>query len=258
MTPVTVAPPVTFSDDAVNAPLTVNGTFILACVRRTSIMSLPPARTANRSPVALASALTMRPLLESIGVLTCSCAAGLFVPIPTRPKAPVMRMRSSASVLKVIALSPAAPIETPPGVSPAVASDSAPSVARTVRLPSLVTSGVTTEVLAMTEVPAVTVVPAVMVEVAATVVKEPAARVVPPMVTPLMLPPVRATRLLRNAPSSPLMITRTSPLVTMRRSCSSRVPRNREFADGALPRAPPLLPPELPSMSQVFSLASCE
>ena len=56
----------------------------------------------------------------------------------------------------------------------------------------------------MTEVPAVIVVPAVMLEPAATVVLEvtvvnaPDARVVPPMVTPSMVPPPKATSLVWN------------------------------------------------------------
>ena len=56
----------------------------------------------------------------------------------------------------------------------------------------------------MTEVPAVIVVPAVMLEPAATVVLEvtdvnaPGARVVPPMVTPSMVPPPKATLLVWN------------------------------------------------------------
>ena len=140
--------------------------------------------------------------------------------MPIGPNSPpVMRIRSLPSVEKTIGLLPPELMEMPLGFGPTVASDSEPSVAVIVMLPVLEMAGV------MTPVPAVTVVPAVMALVTFTPVKEPAARVVAPMVTPLMLPPVRSTRLERNMPSVPLMMARTLPSVTKRRSLSLVVPR---------------------------------
>ena len=196
---VSVVAPVTLSDATLVAPFTISGLFTIISVRRTRSTSVPPVRTAMRSPVAPAVPLTINPTPESIGVLTCNCAPGVVVPMPTRPRAPVMRSRSTLSVNSAIGLSPPAATVTLPGeTAPAVDSVSAPLLAVTARLPVRVTSGV------MTEVPAVIVVPAVMLEPAAIVVLDvtdvnaPGARVVPPMVTPSMVPPPRATLLVWN------------------------------------------------------------
>ena len=192
----------TLSEATVVAPFTISGLLTIISVRRTRSTSLLPERTTMRSPVAPAVPLTINPNSESTGVLTCNCAPGVVVPMPTRPRAPVMRSRSTLSVNSAIGLSPPAAIVTLPGVPGETASAvdrvNAPLLAMTARLPVRVTSGV------MTEVPAVIVVPAVMLEPAATVVLDvtdvnaPGARVVPPMVTPSMVPPPRATSLVWN------------------------------------------------------------
>ena len=194
-----VVAPVTLSDATLVAPFTVSGLLTIISVRRTRSTSLLPERTTMRSPVAPAVPLTINPNSESTGVLTCNCAPGVVVPMPTRPRAPVMRSRSTLSVNSEIGLFPPAATVTLPGeTAPSVDRVNAPLLAVTARLPARVTSGV------MTEVPAVIVVPAVMLEPAATVVLEvtvvnaPGARVVPPMVTPSMVPPPKATLLVWN------------------------------------------------------------
>ena len=187
----------------------------------------PVMPTRNRSASEFGVPTITRPLVASPEVVICSIesASGVVVPMPIGPNCPpVITMRGWPLVEKVILLSPAAANEMPSGSVPTVAKLIEPLTAVMARLPAIWPGGGSATPAVMVMSPGLSRRGVVTEVPAMTVVKAPAARVVPPIGMPSMLPPV-STALSDCSTPSAVMMARTRLLVTSCRSVALVTPR---------------------------------